>query len=597
MNKYIVYALLSVASLADAQTSTQIDPARIGWTLNPTTSVTAGSVTATTGSFTSITDSGLSTAGYITNNAAGLLGTVATIPLAGLAAQTSNTVLGNATSASASPTALAMTSCSAGSSAVSWTTNTGFGCNTAINASLLGGSSAAAFVALSSAQTITGVKTFSATPIISTLTGYVYANGSSALTASATIPNTGLANSSVTIGTTAIGLGSSSTTLSGLTSVTSTSFTGALSGNASTATSATTATNLAGGAVGSEPYQSAAATTAFLASPTTSGHTFVHAWQPSGSAIAPVALDLATYLASPPAIGGTTPASGAFTSLTVSGTPTFTGIEGSTTGCVQVSSAGVLSNTGSACVSSSSSVVGIVGGFRTLKLSTTGTSVNITITATEIVLESSTNNYVTVRSVSVSPTTTASGANGLDTGTIASSTWYSVWVIYNGSTVAGLLSASATSPTLPSGYTYYARVGWIKTDSSGYYYPLSFTQYGRTVRYLVNGSGNVATLPTIASGTTSSAWTAVSMSSYVPSTASSVTVQLYSYYSGAAWASPSSAYTASNGNAAVLNVQVQSTGQYQYALGAIQFEAYPYIYYASSSSYASMWCYGWEDNL
>lgn len=58
------------------------------------------------------------------------------------------------------------------------------------------------------------------------------------LSASAGITNAQLAKSSVTIGTTAISLGSSSTTLAGLTSVAATTFTGALSGNASTATNA-----------------------------------------------------------------------------------------------------------------------------------------------------------------------------------------------------------------------------------------------------------------------------------------------------------------------------------------------------------------------
>ena len=76
------------------------------------------------------------------------------------------------------------------------------------------------------------------------------------------IANAKLANSSVTVGTTAISLGSSSTTLAGLTSVTSTSFTGALTGNASTATS------LAGGSAGTIPYQTAAGTTAMLAAGT-----------------------------------------------------------------------------------------------------------------------------------------------------------------------------------------------------------------------------------------------------------------------------------------------------------------------------------------
>lgn len=61
-----------------------------------------------------------------------------------------------------------------------------------------------------------------------------------------TIPNTNLANSAITIGTTAISLGASSTTLGGLTSVGSTSFTGELTGNASTATTLATARNIAG---------------------------------------------------------------------------------------------------------------------------------------------------------------------------------------------------------------------------------------------------------------------------------------------------------------------------------------------------------------
>jgi uncharacterized membrane protein YiaA len=50
------------------------------------------------------------------------------------------------------------------------------------------------------------------------------------------IANANLANSTITIGTTSISLGDSSTVLAGLTSVTSTSFVGALTGNASTAT-------------------------------------------------------------------------------------------------------------------------------------------------------------------------------------------------------------------------------------------------------------------------------------------------------------------------------------------------------------------------
>ncbi len=75
------------------------------------------------------------------------------------------------------------------------------------------------------------------------------------------IPNAGLTNSSVTVGSTAIALGATSTTLAGLTSVAATTFTGALSGNATTST---TATNIAGGTTGNVHYQTGAGATGFV---------------------------------------------------------------------------------------------------------------------------------------------------------------------------------------------------------------------------------------------------------------------------------------------------------------------------------------------
>src|ERR1019366_3038151 len=50
------------------------------------------------------------------------------LPNAGLATQTANTVLGALTATT--PSDLALPSCSAASSALTWTTSTGFGCNT-----------------------------------------------------------------------------------------------------------------------------------------------------------------------------------------------------------------------------------------------------------------------------------------------------------------------------------------------------------------------------------------------------------------------------------------------------------------------------------
>ena len=65
--------------------------------------------------------------------------------------------------------------------------------------------------------------------------------------------------------------------------------------------------------------------------------------------------------------------------------------------------------------------------------------------------------------------------NRLDTGTIAASTWYHLFLIAKADgTTGGLASTSATSPTLPTGYSYFRRVGSVLTDGSSHI--LSFTQ-------------------------------------------------------------------------------------------------------------------------
>ena len=74
----------------------------------------------------------------------------------------------------------------------------------------------------------------------------------------------------------------------------------------------------------------------------------------------------------------------------------------------------------------------------------------------------------------------ASGSanGGLDTGTIAASTWYHVHLIRKTSDGAldALLSLSATAPTMPSGYVARRRIGSIRTNASSQINP--FTQFG-----------------------------------------------------------------------------------------------------------------------
>lgn len=93
-------------------------------------------------SWSSIVDSVIAGSGVTVSGATGnVTVSVATngVALSQIAQVAANTVLGNATSATANVTALAVPSCSTSSSATQWTSASGWGCNTSINAATLVG--------------------------------------------------------------------------------------------------------------------------------------------------------------------------------------------------------------------------------------------------------------------------------------------------------------------------------------------------------------------------------------------------------------------------------------------------------------------------
>ena len=96
---------------------------------------------------------------------------------------------------------------------------------------------------------VTGNVTGSVSGNAGTVTNGVYTTDTGTVTngmLAGSIGNSKLTNSSVTVGSTNISLGATATTLAGLTSVTSTGFTGALTGNADTATKLSTPRNING---------------------------------------------------------------------------------------------------------------------------------------------------------------------------------------------------------------------------------------------------------------------------------------------------------------------------------------------------------------
>lgn len=256
-----------------------------------------------------------------------------------------------------------------------------------------------------------------------------------------------------------------------------------------------------------------------------------------------------------------------------------------------------------ATATGSTSNTAIQGSYANLKTSATGTSATVTVTFDEGVLESSTNVYQTLRAVSLSIAGTSTGANGLDTGTIAGSTWYSLWVIYNGTTASGLMSLSATAPTMPSGYTYKARVGWIRTDGTANKYPLSFTQYGRRVQYKVAAGSNVTGLPVMASGVqgniSTPTWVAVDVGAFVPPTTSSINLLLQSLPSGSginAGAAPNNSYGPGSSSTNPPPLLVASSSAWGANMqGSLLLESSNIYYYSNSTE--PLFCIGWEDNL
>jgi hypothetical protein len=118
----------------------------------------------------------------------------------------------------------------------------------------------------------------------------------------------------------------------------------------------------------------------------------------------------------------------------------------------------------------------------------------------------------------------SAGSGGLDTGSLAAGNWYSEWVIYNPTTntqsCLASLSATLSTITLPSGYTFGSRVGWnyylTNNSVTGFQ---RIVQYGAIARYAATLSTPTPSMPqpTISGG-------AALVTSYVPSTAAEVDV-------------------------------------------------------------------------
>lgn len=125
--------------------------------------------------------------------------------------------------------------------------------------------------------------------------------------------------------------------------------------------------------------------------------------------------------------------------------------------------------------------------------------------------------------VSVSVNTSTTGANGLDTGARAANTWYNLFLISNGTIVAGLASLSASAPTMPVGYTYLFRAGAMRTDGSGNFFRSK--QLGQSASYMAIAGTNTPLPPPMATGS-GGLWQAAATANFIPPSSSKIRVQI-----------------------------------------------------------------------
>ncbi len=226
---------------------------------------------------------------------------------------------------------------------------------------------------------------------------------------------------------------------------------------------------------------------------------------------------------------------------------------------------------------------GVLGAAKKLQI-TRPTATTVTITADELILEDSSNNKVTVRSVSRTPAITSSGANGLDTGAEASGTWYYIWIIRKSSdgTTDSLLSASSTAPTLPAGYDQKALVGAVRNDGSSNF--VDFIQNGRNVSYMPAQAA--------ASGTPGLlSWTTLDISAYVPSALSKrVKGSIGAQVGANCCATNDSAQAVDNGTNYEVLTATSNSGATQFDFQILTADT---IYWAGGSNSATVWIAGY----
>ena len=231
--------------------------------------------------------------------------------------------------------------------------------------------------------------------------------------------------------------------------------------------------------------------------------------------------------------------------------------------------------------------------YSNVRATTTSGTATVAYTADQVVMQTASGTARVVNSLSATlDLATTDAVNGRDSA-ISTAGWYYVYAISNGTVDGVWLTTAATSPTLPSGYTYYARIG--VAYASGTAFLLNYIQRNNVYSYtstvsIVGGAtgGSSVTTPT---------WVAVNVvtSAQVPATACEIYVTLQlSSASGQAMAAPNNSYGAYTSSTNPPPMMLNATNVVVSMKMLLESSS---VYYAFSSTNGYLRCYGFTDAI
>jgi len=195
--------------------------------------------------------------------------------------------------------------------------------------------------------------------------------------------------------------------------------------------------------------------------------------------------------------------------------------------------------------------------------------------------------------------------NGIDTGALTGTTVYAIYGIAATSTSTSggfLASTSFTTPLMPSGYAYKARLGAVvTTTTTGTPALYGSWQFGRRAQYVLGLAGTTV-VPTLNSGSQGNpasgpSWSTTSTTKLVPSSASEIFMTIASGSGGGAiTVAPSTAYGVNNSVTIAPPMFYSATAASGSISGSMLLES-TNVYYASNDATAGLYCNGWVDNI